>query len=178
MPFQRGHKVNKGKIPWNKGNKTPIKMIFLICNFCNKRFEVQSYRKNRAKYCSCDCYYKSEEGKTIWNKGKKLPQYSGENHPRWKGGRIEKKKGYINIYQPQHPSCYDNRYVAEHRLIIEKHIGRYLLPTEEVHHLGHKDDNRLEMLMAFVSNSAHKRFEHNPDNVKPEEIIFDGRFPK
>lgn len=27
-----------------------------------------------------------KKGNIPWNKGKKLPQYSGENHPNWKGG--------------------------------------------------------------------------------------------
>lgn len=29
--------------------------------------------------------------------------------------------------------------------------------------------------MCFSSNSAHKRWHKDPKNVKPEEIIFDGR---
>jgi hypothetical protein len=48
------------------------------------------------------------------------------------------------------------------------------LPEEKVHHLGAKDDNRPQMLMAFVSDSAHKRFEKN-GQVKSGEIIFDSR---
>ena len=64
----------------------------------------------------------------------------------------------------------------EHRLVVERHLGRSLTKkVEVVHHLGEKDDNRPQMLMAFTSNSAHLRFHHNPKNVKPKEIIFDGR---
>jgi len=32
--------------------------------------------------------------------------------------------------------------------------------------------------MAFINKSAHIRFHGNPNNVKPEEIIFDGRLLK
>lgn len=50
------------------------------------------------------------------------------------------------------------------------------MPTEKVHHLDEiRNNNNPKNLMAFVSNSAHIRFHKNPNNVKPEEIIFDGR---
>jgi len=38
-----------------------------------------------------------------------------------------------------------------------------------------KDDNRLENLIGFTSESTHKRFHSDPAKVKPEEIFFDGR---
>ena len=121
-----------------------------------------------------------------WNKGKKeiRPKvierlsisHTGKNGSiasNWKGGR-RKYRGYIFVYKPDHPFATLGT-VREHRLVIEKQIGRYLSPTEVSHHLGKKDDNRPCMLMAFVNNSSHLRFHKNPDNVKPSEIIFDGR---
>jgi len=100
--------------------------------------------------------------------------FCGKNNPNWKGGKFLQSKGYVLIYSPKHPYAIDN-YVLEHRLIIEKQIGRYLTPKEVTHHLGAKDDNRPHMLMAFINQSTHKRFHKNPDKVKPEETIFDGR---
>lgn len=117
-----------------------------------------------------------KKGYRPWHKGKKLPHLSGENANRWKGGKISHGEGYIQIYQPNHPFAIRNGYIFEHRLVVEQQIGRYLLLEETTHHLNEiKDDNRPENLMAFTSKSAHIRFHKNPDNVKLEEIIFDGR---
>lgn len=115
-----------------------------------------------------------KKGRVSWSKGKKLPQFSGENSPSWKGGKTIGDRGYIFIYQPNHPFVDNKGYVREHRLVIEKQVGRYLTHKEIVHHLGKKDDNRPCMLMAFINHSAHIRFERKA-KVKPEEIIFDGR---
>lgn len=94
----------------------------------------------------------------------------------WKGGKFTNGKGYILIHSPQHPFRDCRNYVFEHRLIIEKYLKRYLKSKETIHHInGIKNNNCPENLMAFSSKSAHQRFHRNLDNVKSEEIIFDGR---
>jgi len=99
----------------------------------------------------------------------------GKKHPRWKGGKIKDEEGYILIYKPEHPFAIHNRYIKEHRFVIESKIKRYLLSTEQVHHInGIRNDNRIENLICFKNLSAHTRFENNK-KVKPGEIIFDGR---
>ncbi len=49
--------------------------------------------------------------------------------------------------------------VGEHRLVMEKHIGRKLTKKEVVHHIdGDKSKNELDNLMLFPTKSAHTRY--------------------
>jgi len=89
---------------------------------------------------------------------------AGAGHPEWKGGRvIEKKTGAVLIYSPGHPCQRKNtKYIYEHRLVMEQHLGRYLRPDEVVHHKNkNTSDNRIENLELFASNSEHLRKELN-----------------
>lgn len=112
----------------------------------------------------------SEASKKQWRSGKKSPmtgkshstetkrllseKNSGEQNPRWKGGRkkVKAKNGkghYIYIKSKGHPrtDCKSTDYVPEHCLVMEQYLGRNLLPGEEVHHKNSiKDDNRIENL--------------------------------
>jgi len=75
-----------------------------------------------------------------------------------------------------HPFRDSNNYVKRSRLVVEEHIERFLLKNESVHHVDEiKNNDTSTNLIAFANESAHQRFHHNPNNVKPEEIIFDGR---
>lgn len=80
----------------------------------------------------------------------------GEKNPAWRGGRIVDKGGYILIHKPDHPSANSGGYVREHRLIVEKVLGRLLTPTEVVHH---RDDdpanNHPDNLYLYQTNAIH-----------------------
>ena len=82
------------------------------------------------------------------------PYLAGALHPDWTGGRhIDRTHGYVMVYVPGIKGR--GRYIPEHRLLVERALGRKLHPREIVHHLnGDKTDNRLENL-ELLSQKRH-----------------------
>lgn len=131
------------EIPSLKDHKH--KYIYARCPDCEKERWV-SYRYNPNMLSRCQpCSAKLQVG---------------ENAPRWKGGRIKHSEGYVELklYPDDFffPMANANGYVAEHRLVMAKHLNRCLLPWEIVHHKnGTRDDNRLENLQLLPSRKYH-----------------------
>jgi len=118
-------------------------MIKRICENCGKEFETFPCNAKRSKHLFC-C-------KKCGN------DYRANSRTEWKGGHINPITGYRTI-------SINGRPVDEHRLVMEKHIGRKLETWEHVHHInGIKTDNRIENLM--LTN----RWEHPKEHAKYEK---------
>lgn len=162
------------KCYWERPSK-----LWKKCLICKKEFKGNS---KESKLCSRKCCKKYQQlnpnkgtfkkgqhpsPETEFKKGQKhtseWKQYmgklnKGKRNYFWKGGRI-KQSGYIYLYSPDHPYRSKKNYVAEHRLVVEKHIKRYLLRKETIHHINEiKTDNRIENLYIFPNIESHSSY--------------------
>jgi len=102
------------------------------CEACGKNFRPVDSKK---RTCSRTCGYSIRKSNpSNKNKGK---------------GWIN-QKGYREI-------IIDGVIRKEHRFVMENHLGRKLLPSEDVHHLNQiKTDNRIKNLQV-ISHSEHTK---------------------
>ena len=133
------------------------------CQQCGKIF-LLSRKKKTQPFCSRECYVKASRklpdrqcqqcGKTFRPSGNRQTHCSKQcamrtitqARPNTRGW-YKTAMGYIQVHQPDHPSASKTGYVMEHRLVMEKVLGRYLERHEVVHHKNRlKADNRPENL--------------------------------
>lgn len=120
----------------------------ITCKNCNKEFEVPSYRRYTASYCSQKCTLQSNPPNQ-----KNIKRNFGNKHPMWKGGKCIRKDGYVLI-QVQGQRFF------EHRYIMENFLNRKIKTNETIHHINHiKSDNRIENL-ELLSRSEHTHKYH------------------
>ncbi len=80
------------------------------------------------------------------------------------GEKFTDDRGYIYVKCPNHPHRSNRGYVLEHRLVMERHLGRYLTPMEIVHHKNkNTSDNRLSNLQLCSNHREHQKI-HKPDS--------------
>lgn len=166
-------------------NLSKCKKITKSCKQCGNSFTKSPSLSG--EYCSKSCARTAlnlTDSNPAFRRdisGDKNPMYgrgmSGEQNPmygkrkekstRWKGGKKTRKDGYVLVVAPpDHPYPSDSshgsiKYILEHRLVMEKHLGRYLLPTEVVHHIDENpSNNSIDNLQLFSSSGEHRHIAH------------------
>ena len=169
-------------------------MVILNCEICNKEFKVKPYKKDIAKYCCRDCYYKSLKGKQLpdearknaklarlgtpsWNSGKKMTKeyckntsrgkkgmYMGKLSWLWKGGKFLTGRNYVKIYAPNHPNTCSDKHIFEHRYIMEQFLGRLLNSEEVVHHINKDTQDNRIENLKVLTKGEHTTL-HNLERV-------------
>jgi len=104
------------------------------CVSCGTEFEPRvGANPAHGLYCGRSCANKV-------NRQQRAP-WGVDGHRTIEPGR------YVRVRMPSHPAATGTGYVYEHRLVVEKRLGRYLREDEQIHHInGDKTDNRDENL--------------------------------
>jgi predicted nucleic acid-binding Zn ribbon protein len=105
----------------------------VACAVCGREFYAAQWELRQGKrHCSYECGNVAKRGRELVS-----------------GTRYVRKDGYAAV------KIGIRQYQLEHRLIMERHLGRPLTPNEHVHHInGDRLDNRLANLR-LLTNSDH-----------------------
>lgn len=159
----------KGHTPWIKGKHLSDKAKAKL-SLAHTGKKLSKETKNKIRLAGFKRKLSLESRLKISNakKGKKFSEEhkknlskssKGKRSNHWKGG-IRYTLGYISKKSYNHPNKTKNGYVLEHRLVMEKEIGRFLKKEEIVHHIDkNRKNNALSNLILFNNESEHQTFE-------------------
>lgn len=115
----------------------------LICSECGTTFTKPPsvVKLGKGKYCSQICANRAK-GRTV-----SIPRQLRSN-------------GYVYVKTWDHPFRSKQNLIAEHRLVVEKKIGRFLTRREMVHHIDRiKTNNSADNLFLCRNNTEHRIIE-------------------
>lgn len=84
-------------------------------------------------------------------------EFKKGNKVNWNGGKYITENGYVYIYSPDHPNKYRTGYYPEHRLVMEKEIGRILTKDEVIHHIDHNKQNNDVTNLMLLNKESHRK---------------------
>ena len=122
------------------------KVVALVCKHCGKDFVIPQCWLNKGRstgqYCSRECWHEVQRARG--------GAFGGSKKAEWGNGIgiFTDPQGYIHEYDPNR-----HKFIRQHRLVMEKMLGRPLEKGESVHHKnGKRDDNRPKNLELIVGS--------------------------
>lgn len=117
---------------------------------CRACWEHPDKRRTMCRFCDDDRPAVADALCNIHYRRRRMGMIDWDTRPiRRKDGSgwIVKRTGYRMFYRPAHPNANKSGAVYEHTMVMAEHLGRPLLPHEEVHHKnGNRSDNRFSNL--------------------------------
>ncbi len=162
---------------WAGRRAKNVPMSTFDCERCKQPFSVKASESRRGrKFCSRACYSESVRPVLTF-----VCEYCGETALKNKNGQSgsyyhkarfcskecadsAQRTGFLDKHGYRSVTI-DGRQHMEHRLVMERHLGRSLKPYETVHHInGQRSDNRLENLELF--SSRHPKGQRVSDKIE------------
>lgn len=143
------------------------------CKFpgCSKKRNARGYCKSHInQFYRCGEMWeigtrKSRKGLGCGPSPEKIEKIREAVHKaNWKGGRLIDADGYVRLHIYDKKDPYKGKQVYEHRLVMEKHLGRMLEPGEEIHHLDFNKQNNAITNLVIVSHYEHMRLHRGRKN--------------
>lgn len=123
-----------------RGRQVRQYYVLVNCSVCRNETLVCRQNAPRQKHFSCSDACRNEL------------RFVPDGARKYKRGSYG---GHVLIKAQNHPAARKG-FIPEHRLIIEKHIGRYVTAKERVHHINViEDDNRVENLVLCRDHREH-----------------------
>ena len=82
------------------------------------------------------------------------------------GGHTVIYGGYVYELCPNHPNANPWGFVAQHRLIVERILGRFLLSSEQIHHIDLNPLNNSPENLVVLSRAEHRSIHCKIDRDK------------
>jgi len=125
-----------------QGNRSYLTGVY-ECPVCGKHIQKIAKAGRSANACSHKCYAKVRNRRGAYKSGAVIIS------------------GYVYEYKPAHPNCTKKGYVAQHRLVAEQNIGRFLTSDEVAHHIDENKRNNNPSNIQVMTASEHSTHHQN-----------------